>query len=102
MLPSTHPPYCCPCAPSPAAAYPLASLHTNLLHRTADLATEVGLLKEGARLVCFLYPSQNKPLVEALAGRRLTVVGEQRGGGCLKCHAALFQFSGPGSQATGA
>ncbi|HEY0136868.1 MAG TPA: Re/Si-specific NAD(P)(+) transhydrogenase subunit alpha [Nannocystis sp.] len=35
---------------------------------------EVGLLREGGTLVSFIYPAQNKQLVEALAARRATVI----------------------------
>ena len=33
---------------------------------------EVDLLKADSTLISFMYPAQNKPLVEALASRRVT------------------------------
>jgi NAD(P) transhydrogenase subunit alpha len=35
---------------------------------------EVGLLREGGTLISFIYPAQNKALVEQLAARRATVI----------------------------
>jgi NAD/NADP transhydrogenase alpha subunit len=45
-----------------------------------DAAAEVGLFKEGGRLVSFLYPAQNKELVEKLAAKKMTVLGESKRG----------------------
>ena len=42
----------------------------------ADAGKEVGLFKEGGSLISFLYPAQNQGLVEALAKKHLTVLGE--------------------------
>lgn len=39
-------------------------------HEGAD--REVDALREGGTLISFLYPAQNKPLVEALAARKVT------------------------------
>lgn len=36
---------------------------------------EVDLMKEGGKLVSFLYPSQNKDLLDVLAKRRITAFG---------------------------
>ena len=44
----------------------------------ADVASEVPLLKPGGTLVSFIYPAQNKALVDALAARHMTVLGERR------------------------
>lgn len=64
-------PLCCPTHPCPASS-------------GADVAVEVPLFKEGATLVSFIYPAQNKELVDALAARRMTVLGERAVGwtGC--------------------
>ena len=43
-----------------------------------DVAKEVPLLKPGSTLVSFIYPAQNKALVDALAARGMTVLGELR------------------------
>ena len=43
--------------------------------RPPDAEKEVGLFKEGANLISYIYPAQNKELVEKLAARKLTVVG---------------------------
>ncbi|KAI3433374.1 hypothetical protein D9Q98_003191 [Chlorella vulgaris] len=43
--------------------------------RPPDAASEVGLFKEGGRLVSFIYPAQNKDLVEQLGKRKMTVLG---------------------------
>ena len=40
------------------------------------MASEVPLLKPGGTLISFIYPAQNKALVDALAARRMTVLGE--------------------------
>lgn len=42
----------------------------------ADVAREVGLFKDGGRLVSFIYPAQNKELVDSLAAKKMTVLGE--------------------------
>lgn len=38
-----------------------------------SLEEEVGLLKDGATSISFLYPAQNEELVKALAGRGTNV-----------------------------
>ncbi|PRW58793.1 NAD(P) mitochondrial isoform A [Chlorella sorokiniana] len=43
--------------------------------RQPDMASEVPLLKPGSTLISFIYPAQNKALVDALAARRMTVLG---------------------------
>ena len=43
--------------------------------RPPDTAKEVPLLKEGAGLISFLYPAQNKDLVKALQAKHMTVLG---------------------------
>jgi hypothetical protein len=43
--------------------------------RPPDARAEVGLFKEGGRLVSFIHPAQNAELVAALAARRMTVLG---------------------------
>ncbi|KAI7844259.1 hypothetical protein COHA_002057 [Chlorella ohadii] len=43
--------------------------------RQPDVASEVPLLKPGGTLVSFIYPAQNKALVDALAARHMTVLG---------------------------
>lgn len=52
--------------------------------RPPSLDTEVPLLKPGGRLISFIQPAQNKDLVDALAQRKATVLGE----------AASFGFGG--------
>ena len=37
---------------------------------------EIALFKDGGSLVSFMYPAQNKDLLEQLAARKLTVFGE--------------------------
>jgi H+-translocating NAD(P) transhydrogenase subunit alpha len=52
------------------------------LWRTADIvfkvrgpsAEEIGLLREGGTLVCFLWPAQNPDLLKALAAKKATVL----------------------------
>ena len=44
--------------------------------RPPSLDQETGLFREGSRLISFLYPAQNKELVEALAAKQMTVIGE--------------------------
>ncbi|HEY7376564.1 MAG TPA: Re/Si-specific NAD(P)(+) transhydrogenase subunit alpha [Polyangia bacterium] len=41
----------------------------------ADGSNEADLLKPGATLISFVWPAQNKPLLERLAARKLTVFG---------------------------
>jgi len=36
------------------------------------LETEIGLFKENANVISFLYPAQNKPLIEKMAEKKLT------------------------------
>ncbi len=36
---------------------------------------EVGFFKEGGRLISFVYPAQNKDLVEAMKAKKMTVLG---------------------------
>ncbi|KAL4423593.1 hypothetical protein ABPG77_004633 [Micractinium sp. CCAP 211/92] len=43
--------------------------------RAPDADNEVGLFKEGGRLVSILQPAQNKALVDALAAKKMTVLG---------------------------
>ncbi|EFN59205.1 hypothetical protein CHLNCDRAFT_138139 [Chlorella variabilis] len=43
--------------------------------RPPDAAKEVSLFKEGGRLVSFIYPAQNKELVEQLQQKKMTVLG---------------------------
>ncbi|PRW58593.1 NAD(P) mitochondrial isoform A [Chlorella sorokiniana] len=43
--------------------------------RPPSVASEVGLFKEGGRLISFIYPAQNKDLVEALQKKKMTVLG---------------------------
>lgn len=64
LLPSLVPLSCSALAPHPQCTLP-----------PTDAAKEVGLFKEGGRLVSFLYPAQNKALVDALAARKMTVLG---------------------------
>jgi hypothetical protein len=45
--------------------------------RPPDAATEAPLLRDGGRLVSMVYPAQNKALVDALAAKKMTVIGEQ-------------------------
>ena len=39
------------------------------------LETEIGLFKENANVISFLYPAQNKPLIEKMAEKKLTAFG---------------------------
>jgi NAD(P) transhydrogenase subunit alpha len=41
----------------------------------ADGKNEADLLKEGGKLISFIWPAINKPMVEALAARKATVLG---------------------------
>lgn len=43
--------------------------------RPPDAAKEVDLFKPGSRLISFLYPAQNKALVEKLQSKNMTVLG---------------------------
>ena len=73
----------------------------------ADAAAEVGPFKEGGRLVSFLYPAQNKELVEKLAAKKMTVLGEfdegWQGAGSIApagsstkhCHLVLARHAAP-------
>lgn len=66
----------CNHSPPPDHLPPLAAAtHRPSLCASADAASEVGLFKEGGRLVSFLYPAQNKDLVEQLQQKKLTVLG---------------------------
>lgn len=40
-------------------------------------ASEVPLLQQGARLISFLHPAQNKGLVDALAQKRVSALGAE-------------------------
>ena len=53
----------------------LPAHHAGLPVPAADLGGEVGLLREGATLLSFLYPGQHPELVQALAARKATVLG---------------------------
>ena len=43
--------------------------------RAPDIAKEVGQFKEGANLISYIQPAQNKELVEKLQAKKMTVVG---------------------------
>lgn len=43
--------------------------------RPPSAEKEVGLFKEGGRLISFVYPAQNKELVEKMQAKKLTVLG---------------------------
>jgi NAD/NADP transhydrogenase alpha subunit len=43
--------------------------------RPPDEKNEAGLFKESSRLISFLYPAQNKQIVDALQKKKLTVLG---------------------------
>ena len=43
--------------------------------RPPDLQTEAALFKDGGHLISFLYPAQNKELVEKLQAKKMTVLG---------------------------
>ena len=40
---------------------------------------EIGGMKRGARLISYIYPSRQKELVDALAEKKMTVIGALRG-----------------------
>ena len=44
--------------------------------RPPSAEKEVGLFKEGGRLISFVYPAQNKDLVEKMKAKKLTVLGK--------------------------
>ena len=46
--------------------------------RAPDIAKEVGQFKEGANLISYIQPAQNKELVEKLQAKKMTVVGTRR------------------------
>lgn len=45
-----------------------------ILKVRAPTATEVELLGEGKHLICFIWPAQNKPLLQKLAAKKTTVL----------------------------
>lgn len=57
--------------------------------RPPSLDKEVGLFKEGANLISYIQPAQNKDLVQKLQGKKLTVIGEAHAPPrCRPCPAA--------------
>jgi len=48
--------------------------------RPPSAATEVDMFRPGSSLVSFLYPAQNKELVEKLQAKQMTVLGELQAG----------------------
>ena len=39
------------------------------------LESEIGLFKENANIISFLYPAINKPLIDKMAEKKLTAFG---------------------------
>jgi NAD(P) transhydrogenase subunit alpha len=58
-------------APTAAAVWSAADI---VLKVRVPTTAEAALLKEGGALIGFVWPGQNKPLVELLAGRKATVL----------------------------
>jgi H+-translocating NAD(P) transhydrogenase len=58
--------------------------------------SEVGLLKPGSRLISYIQPAQNKPLLEKLAEQRVTVFAMDQvraGAPCFLCMRLFGQLS---------